>query len=227
MKANRTLFRHFGVLLLAVLLTYLFLLVHGKWVPMHRWNRAFADASLILLAVTMSLGPAVRLWNRLSWIIPWRREFGIYAVLFGTVHAYIIFDGWIQWELPRIIGLLVHPNLGRYVMAEHGFGLANALGLVALGYGAVLVTISNEYAVRRLGASVWKFIQLGAYVLWMVVLLHTAYFLFMHFLHFHRPLPDPNPLQWPFVGLVLCVIALQSAATLKTWRDRRRQNARS
>lgn len=209
------------VLFLGAALTSLFLIVHATWVPMHRWNRAFADASMILLAAAMALGPAVRLWSSWGRVIPWRRELGIYSVLLGTIHAVIVLDGWIEWELPRIVGLLMHPDLYRYVMVEQGFGLANILGIVALAYGVVLVAISNEYAVRRLGGSVWKFIQLGAYGLWTLVVLHTAYFLFMHFLHFHRPLPEPNPLQWPFVLLVIGVITLQSAATIKTWRIRR------
>jgi len=154
MKKNQTLLRHCVVLLLAVLLAYLFLVVHSKWVPMHRWNRAFADASLVLLAAAMMVGPVVRLRGAWSRLVPWRRELGVYAVGFGTIHVLIVLDGWIEWEIPRLVGLLVHPSLGRYVMAEHGFGLANVLGIAALVYGAILVTISNEYAVRRLGGSV-------------------------------------------------------------------------
>ncbi len=227
MKKNQTLSRHCMVLLLAILLTYLFLVVHSTWAPMHRWNRAFADASLVLLAATMMIGPVVRLRGAWSWLVPWRRELGIYAVGFGTIHVLIILGGWIEWEIPRIVGLLVHPSLGSYVMAEHGFGLANVLGIVALVYGAILVTISNEYAVRRLGGSVWKFIQFGAYVLWALVVLHTAYFLFMHFLHFHRPPPPPNPLQWPFVTLVIVVTTLRAIATMRTWRIRRKEPTRT
>ncbi len=205
------------VLLLAALLTYLFLVVHSKWAPIHRWNRAFGDASLVLLTVAMMIGPVVRFQSAWGWIVPWRRELGVHAVAFATIHFILILDGWIVWDIPRLFGLLLHPFRGNYVMVEHGFGLANVLGIVALTYGAVLVTISNDYAVRRLGGSVWKFVQRGAYVLWMLVVIHTAYFLFMHFLHFDRPLPDPNPLQMPFIGLVVVVVTLQSAATVRTW----------
>lgn len=222
MKTNQALSRHFVVLVLAMLLTYLFLVVHSKWVPIHRWNRAFADASLVLLAATMIIGPVVRLWSAWNWLVPWRRELGVHAVGFGAIHLLLVLDGWLEWDIPRLVGLLVHPIRGGYVMAEHGFGLANVLGVVALVYGTILVTISNEYAVRRLGGGVWKFVQRSAYVLWALAVIHTAYFLFMHFLHYHRPLPDPNPLQWPFVGLVVVVITLRSAATVRTWRVRQK-----
>ena len=209
------------VLLLGLLLTYLFLDVHSKWAPIHRWNRAFADASLVLLTVAMMIGPVVRLRNAWGWLVPWRRELGIHAVGFGTIHFLLVLDGWIAWDVPRLVGLLAHPILGGYVMAEHGFGLANVLGIVALAYGAILLLTSNDYAVRCLGGSVWKFVQRGAYVLWILVVAHTAYFLFMHFLHFDRPLPAPNPLQWPFTGLVVAVMALLTIATVRTWRIKR------
>jgi len=224
---NQSLSRHLMVLLLAALLTSLFLVVHSKWAPIHRWNRAFADASLVLLAATMMIGPVVRLRGTWGWLVPWRRELGIHAMGFGAIHLLLVLDGWIEWDFPRLFGLLAHPIRGDYVMAEHGFGLANVLGIAALVYGAVLVATSNEYAVRRLGGSVWKFVQLGAYVLWALVVIHTAYFLFMHFLHYHRPLPDPNPLQWPFIALVATVVILQSAATARTWRVRQKDPLRA
>jgi sulfoxide reductase heme-binding subunit YedZ len=224
MKISHPLMRHFVVLLLALSLVYLFLIVHARWAPVHRWNRAFADASLVLLAVTMMIGPAVRLRNAWSRIVPWRRTFGIHALLLGVVHFLLILDGWIEWNIPRLFGLLVHPLHGGLVMVEHGFGLANVLGLVALMYGAILLITSNDRAITLIGGSVWKFIQSGAYIFWVLVLVHTAYFLFMHFLHFDRPLPDPNPLQWPFVGLVLAVVTLRAAATIRTWRIRRKDS---
>jgi len=209
--------RHILVALLALLLTYVFLDVHSKWAPLHRWNRAFADASLLLLAITMLIGPAARLWSAWSWIVQWRRVFGIHAGVFGAIHFLLVLDGWMAWEIPRLFGLMLHPFRGDYVMVEHGLGLANVLGM-ALGYGVVLLTVSNEYVVHRLGGSVWKFIQGGAYVFWMLVVLHAAYFMFMHFLHFDRPLPDPNLLRWPFVALVLVVVTLRWLATVRTWR---------
>ncbi len=222
----KTLSRHCVVLFLAVLLTYLFLSVHSQWAPMHRWNRALADASLVLLAATMMIGPAVRLrsaWGRLS---AWRRELGIYAVGLGAIHTLIVLDFWMEWNIPRLVGFVLHP-MGLYVMAEHGFGLANLIGILALVYGVILMATSNEYAVRLLSGTVWKFVHSGAYVMWALAVVHTGYFLFMHFLHFHRPLPEPNPLQWPFIGLVIAVITLQSAATVRTWQVRRKNQLRA
>ncbi|QIG49021.1 hypothetical protein G5V57_15615 [Nordella sp. HKS 07] len=212
--------RHILAIVLAALLVYLFGAVHGQWSPMHRWNRATADASLLLLTLTMAIGPAARLLTRLRLLVPLRREFGIYAVLLALIHTLIIFDGWLEWDLARLVGLAFHPDLARYVMIEHGFGLANIIGLAALLYGLVLAMTSADRAVRFLGAATWKFVQSAAYVLWALVLAHTAYFLFIHFLHFHRQTPDANPLQIWFAGLVVLVLVLRIAASILTWRRR-------
>jgi methionine sulfoxide reductase heme-binding subunit len=219
---QRAVVRHVVVIIAAALLVYLFGMLHQQWSPMHRWNKATADASLVLLTITMALGPAARLWSPWLRLIPFRRELGIYAILLAFIHTVIILDGWVQWDLARLAGFEFHPGLGRYVMFQPGFGLANLIGVAALGYGLILIATSNDRAVSVLGGSTWKFVQRASYVLWALVVVHTAYFLFMHFLDFHRPTPPANPLQWPFVGLVVLVIALRWAASVQSWRQKRR-----
>ena len=187
---------------------------------MHRWNRAIGDMSFLLIAFSMAIGPLSRLVSRLKALVPWRRELGIYGVILATVHTIIILAGWIEWDLVRIFGFQLHPS-GIYVMVQHGFGLANVIGLVALFYGIVLALSSSNWSQRLLGGSVWKFLQQGAYVLWMLIIVHTAYFLFLHFLDFHRSVPEPNWLQIPFSVLVSSVVSLQIAAFIKTWIARR------
>ncbi len=223
LNLNSWKFRHLGALALAALLVWGFAALRPEWSPMHRWNRAFGDASLILVAVVMSLGPLSRLWRPATALLPWRRELGIWGFLAGLVHAGFILFGWVELEWPRLFGFEFHPQLMQYVMFDKGFGLANVIGMLALVYALVLSVTSNDASQRWLGMSVWKFLQQGAYILWALILAHTAYFLYMHFLDFHRRTPEPNLLQWPFAVLVLAVFALQSAATWRTWR---RQGAR-
>lgn len=217
--------RHLLVIALGALAVYLFWESRPEWSPMHRWNRSFGDASLVLVAVAMTIGPLARFWPALRWAVPWRRELGVWGVVLMGVHTIIIFDGWLEWDLARFIGLQFVPQLDRYVMVLHGFGLANLLGIVALLYGTVLALTSNNFSQRLLGGAVWKFFQQGTYVLWMLIVLHTAYFLYLHFQDFHRPTPEPNWVQWPFAVLVLSVLILQGAASWKIWRARRRGNS--
>lgn len=219
---NRTATRRIVVVIVAALLVYLFGLVHGQWSPMHRWNRAFGDAAILLLALTMSLGAVSRLLRPTAKWLPWRRELGVYAVILASVHTVIILDGWVEWNVFRLFGMEFHPTDLQFVMVQHGFGLANAIGILALGIGFILLLTSSDRAVRFLGSTSWKTVQMTALVYWALVVVHTAYFLYAHFLSFHRTTPEPNPLQLPFAFLVIAVVALGAAACVTTFRRRLR-----
>jgi len=213
--------RHLVVIIFSVIMVYGFLELRGQWSPMHKWNRAVGDASFVLVAFSMAIGPWSRIWAKTKRLIPWRREFGIYGVILAFVHAAIILIGWMQWDLYRLIGMEWHPGLERYVMFQHGLGLANLIGIAALFYALVLGLTSNNFSQRILGNSVWKFVQQGTYILWWMIVIHTAYFLFMHFNDFHRATPEPNQLRWVFVYLVLAVSVAQLAASIETWKRRK------
>lgn len=214
--------RTLWVVIMAVLGVLAFAESRAEWSPMHRWNRAVGDMSLVLLSLAMAAGPAARLWSSVRRCLPWRRELGIWGTLLAFVHTVIILDGWVQWDLARLFGYEFHPLLSQYVMLQHGFGLANIVGIAALLYGFVLASSSNDRSQKLLGGSVWKFLQQSAYVFWALIIVHTAYFLYIHFQDFHRQTPDPNWLQMPFAVLVTLVAGLQAAAFWKTWRTKRR-----
>lgn len=216
-----TLVRHALVAMLATGLVFGFAAVHAQWSPMHRWNRAFGDASLVLVAASMGLGPLSRFLRAALPLLPFRRELGIHACLLAIVHATIILVGWVQWDLMRLFGFEWHPELLTYVMFQHGFGLGNAIGIAALVLAILLAATSSDLAMRRLGVSGWKFLQMGVLPLWWLTVAHVAYFLFMHFLSFHEATPEPNVLQPWFIGLVLLVALLRAAAFLRTVRARR------
>lgn len=218
--------RHALIVVLALLVVYLFGAVHGQWSDMHRWNRATADASFVLLTITMALGPTAQLWPRLRILIPFRRELGIYAVLLAAIHTVIILGGWVVWDFARLFGFEFHPGLGRYVMVQHGFGLANAIGVLALVYGLTLALTSSDRLVRLLGGPVWKFVQRAAYVLWALVVVHTGYFLFLQFLDYHRQTPAPNPLQPWYLVLIGLVLVLRISASVHLWISARKQAVR-
>ncbi len=192
--ARKTLVRHVLVAILAIGLVLGFAAVHAQFSPMHRWNRAFGDASLVLVALSMAFGPLTRF---LRAAVPL---------------------GWVEWDLMRLFGFEWHPDLLAYVMFQHGFGLANAIGIAALVLAVLLAATSSDFAMRRLGLSGWKFLQMGVLPMWWLTVAHVAYFLFIHFLSFHQATPPPNPLQPWFVALVVVVFGLRAAAYLKTIR---------
>ena len=211
--------KHLSVGVLTLVIVVLFWLSRPGWHWMHAWNRAFADASLMLLFATLAIGPAARLWTSARRWLRWRRELGIWTVVAAFGHVVIVLAGWAEWDPSR---LFYSFNLFKRDWAlDQGFALGNVLGIVALAYGVVQVATSNDASIRMLGGSGWKWVQQGAYVLYALVALHTAYFLYFHFVSFHRPVPPANWLQIPFLILVAALFALQTVAFFVTVRRRR------
>lgn len=208
-----------------LLLFFMFLETRTGWDPMHGQNRALADASVVLLVATLAVGPLARLWPPAARLVPWRRELGNWSVYAALGHVWVVFSG---WALLDPLKLFVSFNVFKRDWAlDQGFALSNLLGLVALAYGLVLLATSNEASVRLLGGAGWKFVQQGVYVLYALVVLHTAYFLYFHFVSFHRPVPPPNWAQGPFLLLVVLLLALQTAAFVATVRRRTRGGIRA
>ena len=208
------------MIIIAALGSYAFLESRAEWSEMHRWNRAVGDMSLLMVALAMLVGPISRLRKGFQKFIPWRRELGIYGVLLAIVHVVIILNAWVEWDLIRLFGYEIHPQTGQYVMVQHGFGLANSIGIVALFYAVALALTSNDWSQKKLGGITWKFLQQGASVYWLLIVVHTAYFLYLHFQDFHRRVPDPNWAQLPFAIIVLLVLLLKFSAFVKTWKQK-------
>ncbi len=82
-----------------------------------------------------------------------------------------------------------------------------------------------DCATRKLGGSSWKFLHRGAYTIFYLVALHTAYFLYIHYtVSFHRaPPPNADWFQIPFAVPTMAVLILQIGAFFKTMRRRRRE----
>lgn len=214
--ARHSAFRHIAVVMLGLALLSAFAAVHAQWSPMHRWNRAFGDVSVMLVVLSVSLGPLSRLFRVFSPLLPFRRALGIHACVYALIHAAIILVGWVDYDLMRLFGFEWHPARQAYVMFQRGFALANAIGLAGLALVILLAATSSDPAMRRLGTSGWKFLQMGVLPLWWLTMAHVGYFLFVHFLSFHRALPEPNPLQPWFAGLVVLVLILRAAAYMRT-----------
>lgn len=205
--------RHLRVGSFAGLLLLLFWFSRLEWDPEMRLWRTFGDTSLMLLAASLMLGPLVRLRPRLAPLLPLRRELGIQFAVFATVHTVLILTGWVRWDLLRFLGYEYIEAAGRWVRLESGFGLANIAGVIALIWAIVLALTSSDVATRFLGPSAWKWLHTAAYTIFYLVVVHTAYFLFLHYtFSFHRPVPPPDWFRWPFLLIAVTVTALQMAA---------------
>lgn len=234
-SARATLPRHLATALLTAALVGLFWRSRMDWVSDMRLWRAVGDASLVLLALALAAGPLAVVAPRTRGLVAWRRAFGIWFALTGLLHAYLVWDGWALWSIKRLLGFQEIPleSGTAVVLVDPGFGLANLIGLVALAWGLVIAAVSSDLAMRALGSRSWKFVQGFAYVVLYLVGLHAAYFLFLHYeltltsLVFQKAVPNANWFRFWFVGLVLLVLALQTAAFVRTLaRDRRGRTPR-
>lgn len=213
--------RHATVAVAAALLVALFWLTRLEWDAEMRTWRAFGDAAIVLLFVTLALGPAARLCRPIVAALPWRRETGVWSAVTALVHTILILNGWVRWDWGQFLGYELVPQLGRVARLEPGFGLANLIGLVALAWTLVLAATSSDRATRLLGPGAWKWLHSGAYVVFYLAVLHTLYFLFIHFtLSFHRLPPPENWFRWPLLAMGVAVVSLQVAAFVRTVRRR-------
>lgn len=193
--------RHILVAIFSLIMTYVFFISRSEWHPMHAWNRAFADTSLLLLVITMAVGPLSRLLKSVNKLLSWRRQLGIWVAITALAHIYIVMDGWVMWDfillfkVPFYNELVIHP----------GFALGNLIGIVALGYLIMLAVLSNQKSVSVLGGASWSYLQQRSFMLYVLVVLHTVYFIFFH-------MPDrSNWLQLPLIVTVSTLFILHWA----------------
>jgi sulfoxide reductase heme-binding subunit YedZ len=211
------LLRHTLIGFLASLTVYLFWLSRPEWVFDMRLWRAFGDAGFVFLFTALVIGSLAKLWRPALRLVPWRREIGIWFALLAIIHSILILNGWAQWNVMKFFGYEFLPQFDRWARLEPGFGLANLIGLIALFWAIVLLATSSDRAVNFLGNSSWKRLQYGAYIIFYLVAIHIAYFMFIHYtVSFHRPVPDPNWFRYPFLGMALTLLVLQIITFIKT-----------
>ncbi|MCB0019556.1 MAG: ferric reductase-like transmembrane domain-containing protein [Anaerolineales bacterium] len=229
MKDDSTLQRHVIVGAVAVGLALPFWFGRLDWDPEMRFWRAVGDSSFLLLFFTLAIGPMAKLQPRFAKWVPWRREAGIWFGLMAFLHTFLVWQGWARWDIWRFLGYEFIPELNRLARLEPGFGLSNIVGMVAVLLTALLVATSSNWAVNKLGASAWKWLQYGSYTVFYLVVIHTLYFLFLHYTEsFHRPVPDNlNWFRLPFLILSLTIPVLQAMAFLKTVRSRQQRGDRA
>jgi len=196
------------------------------WDPEMRLWRATGDGSFVLLVFALSLGPLARHFGRFARLLHWRRELGIWFTVLAVAHTLLVLDGWVRWDWMRFFGYEFIVQLDRYARIEPGFGLSNLVGIIATFISIPLMITSADWAVKRLGGSSWKWLHYAAYTVFYLVVLHSIYFLFVHYTEsFHRPVPDSlNWFRYPFLSMAVLLIVLQWSAFYSTVKKRNANN---
>ena len=155
---RRRVLRHIFLASAFVLLSVIFMRFFSKRDTISRISIGTAYSALILTGLALMLGPWNVLRGRFNPVsFDVRRDVGIWAGIAAVVHTGV--------------GLNVHLR-GRpwlYFVNKHHlqlgmFGLGNYTGLVAALLFAMLLAISNDLSLRRLGAMKWKSLQRWTYI---------------------------------------------------------------
>lgn len=173
--ASRRVVRHLVLAALFATATVVVCAIAADDPPIQRLSIATAYAGLGFLAATLLVGPSYERRGRPNPISTnLRRDIGIWAAIGGIVHT--------------VFGLQVHMSgeLARYFIPDAGLGLskstlafvsANYTGVAATLLLAVLLAISNDVALRTLGAIRWKRVQRWNSFLFALVAAHGALYL--------------------------------------------------
>lgn len=215
--------RHAIVGITALALVYSFWLGHYEWQEEMRIWKAFGDAAYLSLAFTLIIGPLSKLWNTAKFLMPWRREIGIWSTILAVAHGILISNGWINWNVAKFFGYEFVPQLGRIARLEPGFGLANLIGLVAFLWLVTLAITSSDRVMRALGNQSWKWLHNGSHMIFYLAAIHTSYFLFIHYTEsFHRDVAPQGIFIIPFIVATIAIPVLQFSAYIKVVKTRKK-----
>ena len=142
--------------------------------PLPRLSTGLAFAALLWLACTLSVGPYQVLRGRAH---PpsqnLRRDLGIWSAISGLLHTAAGFHvhaggNYRYYFIPRPDRMSEFP-----IRTDLG-GLANFAGLAAAFVLVVLLAISSDRALERLGPNRWKGLQRWTYALALLTVFHGA-----------------------------------------------------
>lgn len=142
--------------------------------PSYRMTLAFGYLSLLLLALTLLIGP-LRLGldrrRRNPVNLDIRRDIGIWAGITGLLH--VVF-GFQQRFGGDILRFFIARTAEGWRLLGGTLGAANHVGLLATLILVALLATSNDLSLRRLKGPRWKTLQRLNYALFGFAMLHTV-----------------------------------------------------
>lgn len=134
--------------------------------------RALGSLAIILLHITLAIGPAARLWPSLLPLLYNRRHLGVFTFLIALAHAglsTVYYHGF--GNTNSIISLLA--------TAEQTVSLAT-LPYQLFGAGALVILFfmaatSHDFWLKNLSQRVWKNLHMLVYVAYVLLIAHVAF----------------------------------------------------
>jgi methionine sulfoxide reductase heme-binding subunit len=176
-----------------------------------RLSLSSAYVALALLAASLIVGPINvlrRRANPVSYAL--RRDIGIWAALVGIGHVIVGLQVHLAGR-PWLYFLYDRSERHRVPLRHDIFGVANYTGLGATVILALLLALSNDWALRRLGTPHWKRLQRYNYL--------GAAFVIAHGVAFQVIEQRASGLVILFLSIIAVVLGLQLAGFLQRRRE--------
>lgn len=160
----------------------------------HRLSMGSAYAALLFLAATLWLGP----WNVLRRhsnpvSFDLRRDLGIWSAILALLHTAV----GLTVHLRGRMGMYFFKHLHPLAIQANQFGAANFTGLASALLFLLLLGISNDLSLRRLGTVRWKSLQRWTYAAAILAVVHGILF----------QLVEKRHLPWVFLFAAITAIA--------------------
>ena len=139
----------------------------------HRLSMGTAYAAMAFLAYSLWLGPRNVLRARPNPVsFDLRRDVGIWAGMLALAHTGVGLTVHLRGRMWMYFFKRLHP----LTLQRSQFGFANYVGLGAAILFVILLAISNDFSLRRLGTRRWKSIQRWSYAAFALTVAHGIAF---------------------------------------------------
>lgn len=157
-RLTRRLLHHTFIGGASLALTLLFMHLFPQRDLISRLSIGTAYPALLLTAAALLLGPINVLWRKPNPVsFDLRRDLGIWAGIAALAHTGVGLNVHLRGKM-WLYFVDTHRHLRRDL-----FGFGNYTGVVAALIFALLLALSNDVSLRKLGAARWKSLQRWAY----------------------------------------------------------------
>ncbi|MFK7931029.1 MAG: Rieske 2Fe-2S domain-containing protein [Myxococcota bacterium] len=132
--------------------------------------RTFGTCGFVLLTLILSLGPLARLDRRFLPLVWNRRHFGVIFVGVVVYHAWKVLDYYHRYGNLETTQSIFTWDV-TWTASSVPFPV---LGMVALAIFAVMAATSHDFWQAALGPAVWKWLHMGVYVGYVLVVGHVV-----------------------------------------------------
>lgn len=172
-----------GIVSFAVLTTLFFAMpiLDGKSTLDLIFRLSLASGYVALMLLCLSLGFGVWRFFKRNRKPPvhfdGRRDVGIWAGVFAVFHA--VAGLFVHFRGKGFLIYFIYPSEqnAAFPIRLDAFGFANHAGLVAVLIVVLLLAISNDFSIKKLGGGRWKNLQRWNYAFFALVLIHAVLYI--------------------------------------------------